>query len=55
MLIPCRDISTEKAKLITEWIKKYVGYLEDDNTAKEKRYDKLKSRYSYTGVSAFLI
>ena len=34
-------ISAEKAMLITEWLKKYVGYLEDDNAAEEKRYDKL--------------
>lgn len=34
-------IPTEKAKQIVEWIKKYVGYLEDNNVTEEKRYDKL--------------
>lgn len=34
-------ITAEKAKKITDWVKNNVSYLADDNTAEEKRYDKL--------------
>ena len=34
-------ITAEKAKKITNWVKNNVSYLADDNTAEEKRYDKL--------------
>lgn len=34
-------ITAEKAKKITDWIKNNVSYLADDNSAEEKRYDKL--------------
>lgn len=34
-------INAEKAKKITEWVKNNVSYLADDNSAEEKRYDKL--------------
>ena len=34
-------ISADKAKKIIDWLKGNLSYLEDDNTAEEKRYEKL--------------